>query len=304
MKIKLIAVAVVVLWLVGLSPTPFADTTNHIQLAAVSNAEAQMEPVVTEEAPPVKLYPDINITINLPARELTVKKDGAVVLKFPCSIGALAFKSPVMSDKITQLIWNPWWIPPNSPWARGAKPEAPGPRNCLGPVKMLLGQGVRIHGTNKPSSVGRAASHGCFRMINDQAAELAWYLQQNLSSMNQETYKEKYAKNRYQSYYVNLDTAATVDIVYKPVEFVNDSLVIYPDIYGWAKNYSDEISAALLTAGVQPELIDQEMLKGIKAARGEKQVIPISQLMNNMPMNQTSVESDQNIEPVKKRKHH
>jgi hypothetical protein len=43
----------------------------------------------------------------------------------------------------------------------------PGPNNPLGPRWVGLSQkGFGIHGTNQPSSVGKAASHGCIRMRN------------------------------------------------------------------------------------------------------------------------------------------
>ena len=43
----------------------------------------------------------------------------------------------------------------------------PGPQNPLGPRALYLGDTLyRIHGTNRPGSIGGAVSHGCFRMYN------------------------------------------------------------------------------------------------------------------------------------------
>jgi hypothetical protein len=36
----------------------------------------------------------------------------------------------------------------------------------LGTHRLKLGDGYAIHGTNKPSSIGRASSHGCIRLRN------------------------------------------------------------------------------------------------------------------------------------------
>lgn len=52
-----------------------------------------------------------------------------------------------------------------------------GPKNPLGARALYLHQGnrdtyIRIHGTNAPSSIGSAASNGCFRMVNDHVIEL------------------------------------------------------------------------------------------------------------------------------------
>jgi len=64
----------------------------------------------------------------------------------------------------------PDWIP-----TKNIKEEFPnlpnivkgGKRNPLGARALYLGHSAyRIHGTNRPSSIGTAASHGCFRMHN------------------------------------------------------------------------------------------------------------------------------------------
>lgn len=43
----------------------------------------------------------------------------------------------------------------------------------LGTYRLKMGFGYAIHGTNKPSSIGRAASHGCIRLRNEDIAVLA-----------------------------------------------------------------------------------------------------------------------------------
>ncbi|MEX0346771.1 MAG: L,D-transpeptidase [Rhizobiaceae bacterium] len=52
-----------------------------------------------------------------------------------------------------------------------------GPNNPLGARALYLYQGqvdtrIRIHGTNQPGSIGRAASNGCFRMVNEHVIDL------------------------------------------------------------------------------------------------------------------------------------
>jgi lipoprotein-anchoring transpeptidase ErfK/SrfK len=61
---------------------------------------------------------------------------------------------------------------------RKRKPELPvfmagGPENPLGARAIYLGSSIyRIHGTNEPSSIGKAASSGCIRMLNEDVSEL------------------------------------------------------------------------------------------------------------------------------------
>lgn len=71
---------------------------------------------------------------------------------------------------------NPAWRPTAS--MRAENPSlpayvAPGPRNPLGIRAIYLAEGaLRIHGTNAPRSIGRAASSGCFRMHNTHVTQL------------------------------------------------------------------------------------------------------------------------------------
>ena len=70
----------------------------------------------------------------------------------------------------------PSWSPPEE--MRVRRPDLPtfmegGPDNPLGARALYLGSSIyRIHGTNEPSSIGKAASSGCIRMLNEDVAEL------------------------------------------------------------------------------------------------------------------------------------
>lgn len=71
---------------------------------------------------------------------------------------------------------NPDWRP--TPNMRRRNPSLPavvaaGPANPLGIRAIYLAEGyLRIHGTNDPSSIGKAVSSGCFRMRNEDVTEL------------------------------------------------------------------------------------------------------------------------------------
>ncbi len=64
---------------------------------------------------------------------------------------------------------NPIWIPP---WQKSKRVKG-GPNSPLGVRAIYLGWTLyRIHGTNEPRSIGKAASHGCFRMLNRDVSDL------------------------------------------------------------------------------------------------------------------------------------
>jgi lipoprotein-anchoring transpeptidase ErfK/SrfK len=84
---------------------------------------------------------------------------------FGVATGQSAYPSPLGRWTVVVKWRNPWWYPPKSPWAQGAKPIPPGPGNPLGTRWMgLSASGVGIHGTPDDASIGYSASHGCIRM--------------------------------------------------------------------------------------------------------------------------------------------
>jgi lipoprotein-anchoring transpeptidase ErfK/SrfK len=70
----------------------------------------------------------------------------------------------------------PDWRPPAE--MRERRPELPafmpgGLENPLGARAIYLGSSIyRIHGTNEPRSIGKSASSGCIRMLNEDVSEL------------------------------------------------------------------------------------------------------------------------------------
>lgn len=70
----------------------------------------------------------------------------------------------------------PSWTPPKEMRAR--HPELPafmagGKKNPLGARALYLGSSIyRVHGTNDPKSIGKAASSGCIRMLNEDVTYL------------------------------------------------------------------------------------------------------------------------------------
>ncbi len=80
------------------------------------------------------------------------------------------------SHKVSAKVKWPDWRPPQE--MRQRRPELPefmagGPENPLGARAIYLGSSIyRIHGTNDPASIGKAASSGCIRMLNADVEEL------------------------------------------------------------------------------------------------------------------------------------
>ena len=118
------------------------------------------------------------IVINRAANSLTLYDSRTPVRTFHVATGQYAYPTPSGLWHIVDKQENPWWTPPPSPWAVGAKPIPPGPGNPLGTRWMgLSAPGVGIHGTPDPASLGYSASHGCIRMFIPSAEWLFNHVQ-------------------------------------------------------------------------------------------------------------------------------
>jgi hypothetical protein len=72
------------------------------------------------------------------------------------------------------VIWNPEWRPPEESWAEGLRRRGPGdPENPLGRLQIVYDPPRTIHGTNRPTSIGKAVSHGSIRMGDAEITRLA-----------------------------------------------------------------------------------------------------------------------------------
>ncbi len=206
----------------------------------------------------VQVNQQYHLEINIPALHLFLYKGRKVLKQYPIAVGAINHKTPTGKRFLKEITWNPWWYPPTySSWARNAKPEPPGPNNPLGPVKMSLGGDILLHGTNKEWSVGHAASHGCMRMKNRDARELAWFFQKQLSTNNDESLLAKYGKIRWQSFPVKLAEQIPVNIIYDRVALVDgEEIEIFPDVYGVRSDLKDQIVSELMEIGLNPWDVD------------------------------------------------
>lgn len=117
----------------------------------------------------------MRLDADLSSRLLKVIVNGKVVRSYGIAVGRPSHPTPTGSFMTGTIDWNPAWNPPNSEWAKNKKPQAPGaPGNPLRGVKIYFrAPAYYIHGTSNPGSIGEAASHGCIRMTESDAKNLA-----------------------------------------------------------------------------------------------------------------------------------
>jgi lipoprotein-anchoring transpeptidase ErfK/SrfK len=112
-------------------------------------------------------------------RVLAYDKDHNVVAIYPATVGSEDRPSPEGKFKVTKITENPVYHYDPSLRLRGVHVQEklnlpPGPNNPVGAVWInLSAEGYGIHGTPDPDKISKSASHGCIRLTNWDALELA-----------------------------------------------------------------------------------------------------------------------------------
>ena len=120
--------------------------------------------------------PRRGIVINLAELRLYYFPPAGEPLSFPIGIGREGWETPLGRTRIVRKTAHPTWIPTDA--EHEERPElpqsvAPGPDNPMGDYALYLGwSGYAVHGTNRPSSIGRRASHGCIRLYPEDMRRL------------------------------------------------------------------------------------------------------------------------------------
>lgn len=229
---------------------------------------------------PAGLY----LVVNAPANRLDVFRDGEKIRSFPVSIGRRGFETPPGSYKIDHIVWNPWWHPPESAWARTEKPTPPGPDNPMGRAKLFFGNLLYLHGTPYERQLGEPASHGCVRMANRDVMELAQIVQEYAAPSTTDAI-ESLKDNPSMSRTIWLKTKVPLSINYDVVEIADGRLQIHPDVYKRTKrSVAEQIADLLAREGFDPTSANPGLLKKLidKAERrGTSVAMPLDTLFKN-----------------------
>lgn len=131
-------------------------TTNGPAAAQQSALDAQVPAATTKRV----------IVVSLEDHKLALVEDGKVKKIYTVAVGKPSTPSPVGTFTIARRVMNPTY-------SHEGRVVPPGPNNPVGTRWMGLSiPGYGIHGTNVPSSIGKAASHGCIRMARKDLEEL------------------------------------------------------------------------------------------------------------------------------------
>jgi len=158
--------------------------------------------------------PAIRVEADLSERKLYIKSGDSVLESYDVAVGKGSKQTPQGKYTIRKIVWNPSWVPPDEPWAKDKKPQAPGAKaNPMKLVKIFFHEpDYYIHGTGDLESLGSAASHGCLRMDPDDAYRVARYLMDHGGSPRDENWFWRVLHFRSETKTVYLDNPISMTV--------------------------------------------------------------------------------------------
>ncbi|WP_017315750.1 L,D-transpeptidase [Mastigocladopsis repens] len=115
----------------------------------------------------------IRLLLNLKQRRLYVYKGDTLQASYPVAVGKPGWETPTGKFTVINRVENPAW---ENPFVANREVVPPGPKNPLG--ERWIGfwtdgkDQIGFHGTYNRDTVGKAVSHGCIRMYNEDVRKL------------------------------------------------------------------------------------------------------------------------------------
>ena len=239
---------------------------------------------------------DTRVVVNIPAFRMDLFRDGSLVKSYKVGIGYPEFPLPLGLRKAQQIIFNPTWTPPDSPWVAKMKNVAPGEKveagdkdNPLGPIKIPIGLPSLIHGGKSPAKIGKFASHGCVGLTNAQIKDFAVQLAQASNTQDVSSKIDSYLEDKEKTQTVKLNQTVPVELRYETIVLEDGKLHIYKDVYGQDTNTEENLRRVLEANGAKFEDLS------------EQQRTEILNALNTMSANPTaSASPSPNASPEKK----
>lgn len=166
------------------SALPDAAAAGLRRMRHATTSRAAALPEITPRIPRIVDFPHRyapgTVVVSNAERALYFVLEGGRAYRYRVAIGQTTADEDLSwrgARTISGIVAWPSWRPTDR--MRERDPSLPefmdgGPGNPLGARAIYLGSSYyRIHGTNSPRSIGRAASSGCFRMHNRDIVHLA-----------------------------------------------------------------------------------------------------------------------------------
>jgi lipoprotein-anchoring transpeptidase ErfK/SrfK len=282
------------------------DVENDDDTGAPARAEEQLRPVLGEEKArdlaklandywskgdaaeaandnvqmlkgPNAVPTDTRIVVNIPAFRMDLFQDGSLVKSYKIGIGYPQFPLPLGIRRAQQIIFNPTWTPPDSPWVAKMKNVVPGETvkpgdkdNPLGPIKIPIGLPSLIHGGKSPARLGKFASHGCVGLTTPQIKDFAVLLGKAANTPNVASKMDSYLEDETKTETVKLNQTVPVELRYETIVIEDGKLHIYRDVYAQDTNTEENLRRVLEANGMKLEDLSEQQRTAILKALNSK----------------------------------
>jgi hypothetical protein len=192
--------------------------------------------------------------------------DGDSLLKvYRVSVGLPGHDTLDGEFTIDHAEWNPWWRPPAREWAKDDHVTPPGPDNPMGRVKLFFAPYYYIHGSPHVRDLGRAASHGCVRMMNADVVELARLLHARNGGSVGSAEITRLLAHPSQTRASRIATPVPLTLRYDPIVVTAGELRIYRDVYSRSRVHGEAVVQALIAAGYDAASVDRGDVRRVLA---------------------------------------
>ncbi len=220
---------------------------------------------------------DTRVVVNIPAFRMDLFQNGSLVKSYKVGIGYPQFPLPQGLRRAQQIIFNPTWTPPDSPWVAKMKDVSPGETveagdklNPLGPIKIPIGLPSLIHGGKSPAKIGKFASHGCVGLTNAQIQDFAKLLGQASNTPDVPTKMATYLEDKEKTQTVKLNQTVPVELRYETIVIEDGKLHIYRDVYAQDTNTEENLRRVLEANGMKLEDLSEQQRTQILNALNSK----------------------------------
>ena len=221
---------------------------------------------------------DTRVVVNIPAFRMDLFQNGSLVKTYKIGIGYPEFPLPQGMRKAQQIIFNPTWTPPDSPWVAkmknvtaGETVEAGDKNNPLGPIKIPIGLPSLIHGGKSPARIGKFASHGCVGLTTPQIKDFAGQLAKISNTEDISAKMDTYLEDKEKTQTVKLKQTVPVELRYETIVIEDGKLHIYKDVYAQDTNTEENLRSVLEANGLKLEdLSEQQRTQILNALKDVK----------------------------------
>jgi lipoprotein-anchoring transpeptidase ErfK/SrfK len=226
-------------------PTPTVPPATKPETALTSVSSPHLSPA------------DTRIIVNAPAHRMDLFENGQLVKSYKIGIGYPEFPIPTGLRRVTSIVFNPTWTPPDEPWVESSRKVKVGERigagsklNPLGVIKIPIGLPSLIHGGKSPAQLGKFSSHGCVGLTNKQVQDLAKTLADLGDIELTDEDVARYERNRLKTASVKLNNPVPVELRYETIVVEDGKLHFYRDVYERGTNTEENLAAVLAAYGV------------------------------------------------------